>query len=1131
MGEEVTQATVLSNHPLKIDTKGFSFSADALALTGLSAELQIGIKLKSMESARESTNHGPQELTKPTLVIENDFSSDASLFSAMLDFRPVFSAPVPEMSSDYEIVVLADCTGAMYGKMAKQQAALKLLAHSLPTGCKFNLLSVNGSNFRSQWRTSVVLDEENLQNGLWAIEHLGVDISNNRYNGRGAVSGGDPKLLAALSSVINRRDYGRNLCIFLLTAIDFSEESRQLNQLIARNSNRNMRMFCLGFGDEVDTELLNSLAFSGRGKAHYVKEDDSVDSALFQQLVSAFAPRVRDIHVTWNLDASANAKLIDQAPHRVPITASGASTTIFALFEVPVPKDIEIPKIEPVEPTEADKKVEKKDAAPADSISSATSSSSKTKLSGESSSSLHKTKAEKTDKSETRDKVPRSPSSGGVIANTITTAISSKTSEVKSPRAEKGKGKDKTDKTDKADKPEKAAPSTDSDVASVSSPRIPKSKSTPRVDKVEKSAEPPKPTHYNTLLAGLKMPITSVTIEGLGPEDQPLKWEIPIAEATFRGLSRMLTATAASKVCADYAAIAKGGDASVSEAEAKRKGIAISTQFQVISKWTSYIAVEERRGEATMDAMKQVNLTAHDTSVPDAVPRPLLPALHHPHVPIVAPPQVLPYNLYPTIPPTNNAHQLSPPAHTPNQMPPVSPPPPGRGGGGPPPPPPAPYNYDDDESAAILSSSSVGGAPAPASARASNVVPGRRNILPVKHWEAPTSAAKASHSLPSNSLTIEQAPQVLSSEARFSSEKMKRKKEKDSSSTSGALSPRNTDYGATAPATASGIARDFSSRDHLSSLGFALNVDPLDDAWIDRPFQAMMQQAPAAFRLAAPSEERRRSDSVSKKLDSKESKEREMAADESEDDEEREWQQENDAMGDSKNKPSAPLPNAARYKSSRFQEDDMVPNKESLDMVHFTDDQLNSSAKPVTLSLLRPERWDYVQETLKIDSAAGPHRGQGADQKLRVIVNTQRADGSWDVESVAHMLQIDSKSISTANPLATAHKEAEKKKKKKTKGAEVEAADAPESQSKDTKEQVDGAKAESKAEEKKLSDLDLWASVLVYAHLKKNFDAERNYWTFLSLKFQALFKRHVADEAKRKSIIKEAKAFLESLPL
>ena len=1110
MGEEVTQVLVLSNHPVKTDTKSFSYSTESLDLNGISTELQIGIKLKSMESARETTNDGPQELTKPKLVIENDFSSDASLFSAMLDFRPIFASPVPEMSSDYEVVVLADCTGAMYGKMSKQQTALKLLAHSLPTGCKFNLLAINGLSFTSQWRSSVVLDEGNLQTAIWAIEHLGVDISGNRYTGRGAASGGDPKMLAALNSVFTRRDYERNLCIFMLSALDYSEESRQLNQLISRNSNRNMRMFCLGFGDEVDTELLNSLAFSGRGKAHFVREDESVDAALFQQLISAFAPRVRDIRVTWNLDASVNAKLIDQAPHRVPITASGASTTVFALFEVPVPEGVEIPKIEEEKKPEA----EKKDSNPVDSISSATTSS-KPKID----------KPAKTEKSGTREKIPRSgSSSSGVVASTISSAITSKTSEAKTPRdkgdkaekkADKAEKSDKTDKADKTEKTEKVERA-DSDVASVSSPRIPKSKSTP---KVEKSAAPPKPTHYNTLLAGLKMPITSVTITGLGPEDQPLKWEIPIADASFRGLSRMITATAASKVCSDYANVTKSS-ALITVNEAMQKAIAISTKFQVISKWTSYVAVEERRGEATENAMKKVDLQAHTLPTTPDVPIPVGPHIHVPiaptvHVPIQPPP--LRHPMVPPAPITCIAPTpiFTPPVCTPlgfatsrdESISDIAPP-------APPaisslvPPPPAPST--------IAPPGGRGGASASSS---------RRNIVPMKHWAAPVSG-KAVHYLPTTSLSIDSQISSSSAEPRFASEKLKRKKaDKDSSSP---ISPRNMD---SSPASSVSVAKEFSSGDHMSSLGFALKVDPLDDRWTESPYEAMMQQAPPNFRLAAP-EARQSSNkekevvelgTLQKRVDLRDDSDSEAA--------------DNEDWGDSSNAPSAPPAPAAHggapkreqkkklYKNSHFGEEEMIPNKDTLSFLPFAEP---AQTQTTTLSLVRPANWDYAQEIIKLDTAP---RTQTSDQKLRVIVGTQRADGSWDLASVAHMLQLDAKSIEAANPLV--EKKEKEKKKKKTKHAEVESADAPESHSKNTGEQIDASQAESSAkpasEENKfqVSNTDLWASIIVLAHLKRHFDAERNYWTFVSLKLQALLKRSISDETKRKSIIKDAKTFLD----
>lgn len=1159
MGEEVSQVTVLSGHGLKqYDVSGFRWTNEDQPISGLGSEIQLGIKLKSMESARESTNEGTQELTKPKLIIENDFLTDPTLFSAMLDFRPSFASSTPEFSSDYEVVVLADCTGAMYGhRMQKQQNALKLLVHSLPSGCKFNLIAVQGENYTSQWRTSVVLDEENLTNAIYAIERLGVfdpatapryvrKCGNASYAKRN-ISSGEPRFLAAFNSVYGRRDYLRNLCVFLLTAIDYTEESRALNKIVTANASRNSRLFCMGLGDEVDAELLHSLAFSGRGKSSWVKDDESVDAALFQQLVAAFAPRVRDIKVTWNVDEEAKSKFLEQAPRRVPITASGATTSIYALFEVPVPEGCKVPTKEEIEKQIADS------AASSDSIANATGSKS-------SSPSISKQKIgtgakDKVAKSSTKEKLPRASSAapGSVVSGTVSNAMSKGSSSTDVKAASTSEQKDQKDQKEQKEQKEGDSVSASSS-SSTTSPKIPRSHSTAKASKGEKVSSSEKKTsssasiapkaykppqvnevlhrHQTTLLEGLKLPIKSVTIEGVGPGDVPLKWEIQASEATFRGLSRTVTSTAASKVCSEYT---NHKDlASVSAEEAKNKTISISTKFQVISKYTSFIAVEERRGDSVDGAMKTVNMQSMED------PNSTAP-IEAEETNIIVGGGII------------HRHPVAI-RNQPNRLP-------------PPPPPP---------------SNAPGGAPPHAQIVPSPLPQGCRHILPRKNWMPPQSGQKPVHSLPEHTLSIQSVADDDTYFSSFNSEKAKRKKSEKEKS--GAVSNFSADFSST--------AREFTSSTYTSTLGFAVEIDPHDDQWSEDPYTTVLKQAPAKYRLTAPTASPRGASpaysSRSVASESKSSKDAKLASGGgaskkrdrreegqvppsapshhhiAQDDAEHSSDAEDEDVGNGEmaekneeintaSQAFAPSVKSLPSKSPRsvYDNDAMVPNRSGLAPLTFGKALDSPHAPPpppkdITLSLARPEGWDYAKEILQQVEIASPNQQNNVEFRLKTIIGTQRADGSWSAEMVCKMLKFALDTLKSSNPIASPKEGAEtkegKKEKRKHKQSESEAnetnAEAPESQDKSSNEKSDAPSAESKAVEgeeiekktAKISNDDLWASIIVFAHLKAHFDAERTYWTFLALKFEAMLQKNVEDAKTRKSYMKQAKSFLDTLP-
>jgi len=1051
VGEEVSSIEVLSDHPIKTDSTGFKYTREEPAF-GISSEMSFCIKLKSLEPARETTKSSAQELTKPTLVIEHHLH-DPTLFATMLDFRPVFSSNTPELASDYEFVVLADCGGAMYGpKMAQQINALKLLVHSLPSGCKFNLLTVS-ENYVSQWQTSVVLDEDNMKKAIWAIDHLSAD------------RGGETRLRAALNSVYVRRDYLRNLCVFVLTAIDYSAEARALTKLVSANAARNSRLFAIGFGDEVDSELLNGLAFSGRGRAHFVKDDDFVDGVLFQQLVAAFAPRVRDIKVMWDVDKDSKAKFVDQAPLHVPITASGASTVVYGLFEVPVPEGVEIP------PPEDPAAVRKKQREEAEEAKAKPSSSSSAISKNTSSVNL--------------------PNPSDAISDAVATAVtSSGTAATKSASSTNVSKKAPAKPSDAPSAPVASSSSSvqipTATTTTVSSATSPKSA---RKSKAKKSDEPAVPElPLPTLFPGLKWPITGVTITGIGPDNKELKWEIPVSEASFRGMNRMIRCRAASAVCQEYTTSAR--TALMSPEQIKLKITDLSTRFQVISKYTSFVAVEERDGEATDTAMKQVNIAANEQKEEPEQQQ------------ILNPPPI----------------KLWPPVHYP---------------------------------------------PRPV------------RIRPAAHWSPPPPPAPAVHYAPQRSITVSAAKSTYT--PSFASDKIRKKlyqKEKSDS----AASRSSSSSGLYDPSAA-------------SLLGFALRSSDLEDGFSgdsahEEGVDELVSQAPMKYRLAAPpasfpapmapggvgggrGSSAPSNAAAAPKQDQQvatlsRGREEDASSDASSDEDmkknvaesKRELnfdvapvgtlspvEKEKRAAGKKELVGEGVAPRRlAKTSKSAYDDDTMIPNKDSLS-------QMTYEAPPPPpekhyVSMQPPSDWKFTAEVLgpepshpssSSSSSTSPRDHSTPASRLRAIVNTQHADGSWDLETVSRLLRLDCAALESANPLTHHGGSKSKGKRDNKKGRKGHkdqldsgSANEPSATSSSATEDHDSSAA---AELKSSNPSDVWATALLLAHLKRSYDAERDFWTFVALKVAALLSAAIPDEPARTALLKKAKKYLDSLPI
>jgi len=271
--------------------------------------------------------------------------------------------------------------------------------------------------------------------------------------------------------------------------------------------------------------------------------------------------------------------------------------------------------------------------------------------------------------------------------------------------------------------------------------------------------------------------------------------------------------------------------------------------------------------------------------------------------------------------------------------------------------------------------------------------------------------------------------------------------------------------------------------------------------------------------------------------------------------------------------------------NSMWKANDMVPNKPKL--AYKSIPEVAAAPEHLIVPTQAPDGWSFMSQFRVSSSSSPPHSPHTTTAtQLRKIVTTQHANGCWDIGAASLLLHLDLDELYLANPLTTtrerkkkpvneeANQEEEIKKGGKKEGkkegktpksarkghdkdkkhdrdaesprkdtgkgaktndaisAATSANQSSSSLSKSTTELLSAVGLES--DELKIGDVsidDIWATVLLLAYLRLNYDSEKDFWTFVALKVSSLLAKTIPDDTARKSLMKKAKSFLESLPV
>ncbi|KAH7094025.1 von Willebrand factor type A domain-containing protein [Auriculariales sp. MPI-PUGE-AT-0066] len=205
------------------------------------------------------------------------------------------AAPIPSQ----EYIFLVDRSGSMSGgRIRAVRDALQIMVRSLPSkGSTFNIFSF-GDRYDSLWKTSVEYNKETVEA---AAKHI--DRMEANYNGT--------EIARALSGVFKSRKTASGqpskepAVLFVLTdgeAWDVQKVFTCVAHAVVSSHNA-LRVFVLGIGNEVSTEMCDGIARAGRGLATYVREQEKPDAKLVGLLRNARSALVDNISIDWGVSA------------------------------------------------------------------------------------------------------------------------------------------------------------------------------------------------------------------------------------------------------------------------------------------------------------------------------------------------------------------------------------------------------------------------------------------------------------------------------------------------------------------------------------------------------------------------------------------------------------------------------------------------------------------------------------------------------------------------------------------------------------------------------------------------------------------------------------------------------------
>ncbi|RXG68417.1 von Willebrand factor A domain-containing protein 5A [Armadillidium vulgare] len=188
-------------------------------------------------------------------------------------------------------------------KIAKAKNTLLLLLKSLPSECRFNVVSFGGRFETLFESSSECYTEKNLNEALELQKTIDADM-------------GGTEIFAALLDV-----YSKNLIpgfprqIIILTDGEVWNQD-QIFDIIERHADET-RVFAVGIGDGASTALVEGMATAGKGRHEMVAHEDQLQIRVMGLMVNMLQDCIKDLNVECKVSPPQDVKLVPKIPPNV----------------------------------------------------------------------------------------------------------------------------------------------------------------------------------------------------------------------------------------------------------------------------------------------------------------------------------------------------------------------------------------------------------------------------------------------------------------------------------------------------------------------------------------------------------------------------------------------------------------------------------------------------------------------------------------------------------------------------------------------------------------------------------------------------------------------------------------------
>ncbi|GBC45905.1 uncharacterized protein OCT59_005463 [Rhizophagus irregularis] len=226
-------------------------------------------------------------LDQPRAFIEHDPEKDTKCL--MLTLVPKFAVN-PVLT---ELIFIVDRSESMNGSSIKKaSSALELLLRSLPEDCYFNIVSF-GERFDPLFKQSEPNSPSSLSTALLLVRTM---MEN--YGGK--------EIYQVLKWVFENKRTNIPTAVFLITDGNVWNVG-EISELVKNNVKKyedDLRLFVLGIGSNVSTNLVESLARAGKGYAQFVTDTEKMDKKLLGMLKNGTKSPIKDYQINWSDDVN-----------------------------------------------------------------------------------------------------------------------------------------------------------------------------------------------------------------------------------------------------------------------------------------------------------------------------------------------------------------------------------------------------------------------------------------------------------------------------------------------------------------------------------------------------------------------------------------------------------------------------------------------------------------------------------------------------------------------------------------------------------------------------------------------------------------------------------------------------------